>query len=176
MISLTAEYALRVVVYLATLKDQPATTKQIAAVTRVPEGYLSKILQSLARAGLLESQRGLHGGSTLLRPPERINVLEVIEAVAPIPRIHSCPLNLPAHGTNLCPLHRRLDDAIAMVERAFQKSTIAELLAEPTESVPLRDTATDPAAATQIAEAVFQVDKRAKPPTSPGKPAHRSAK
>src|SRR4051812_23231734 len=111
MFSQTAEYALRITVFLGALRGAPATIRQIAAATRVPEGYLAKILQSLSRAGLVQSQRGLHGGSVLARDPARISILEVVSAIAPLPRITSCPLQLPSHGVNLCPLHRRLDDA-----------------------------------------------------------------
>jgi Rrf2 family protein len=137
MFSQTAEYALRIVVYLASLGGKPATIRQISVVTKVPEGYLAKVLQSLSRARILSSQRGLHGGSTLSRPAEQISVFDVMEAVAPIQRITTCPLGLKSHGVNLCPLHRRLDDAMASVERAFRDSTIADLLAEPTTSTPL---------------------------------------
>ena len=165
MISQTAEYALRMVVFLATLKDQPATTRQIAAATKVPEGYLAKIVQSLSRAGLLRSQRGLHGGSVLARDPATISVYDVVEAVSPIPRIHTCPLQLPAHGVNLCPLHKRLDDAAAAVEQAFRASTIAELLSEQTTSIPLGDLPKSAAAATKAAEAVFAVKRRPVMPT-----------
>ncbi|MGD9720253.1 MAG: Rrf2 family transcriptional regulator [Pirellulales bacterium] len=136
MISQTAEYALRAVVFLAGRAD-PCTTQQIAAVTRVPAGYLSKVLQSLARAGLVHSQRGLHGGFTVARPAARITVWEVIDAVDPIQRIRSCPLGLKAHGVNLCAMHRRLDDAMAGVEQAFRTSTVDELLADPNPSKPL---------------------------------------
>jgi hypothetical protein len=61
----------------------------------------------------------------------------VIQAVDPIKRIEGCPLGLLSHGINLCPLHRRLDDVIALVEQAFQKSTLADLLAEQTATKPL---------------------------------------
>lgn len=130
MISQTAEYALRAVVYLASQEGAPQTTQQIAAVTKVPIGYLSKVMQSLSRLGLVHSQRGLHGGFTLTRPPESLSVYDVIQAVDPLRRIQSCPLGIKGH-MSLCPLHRRLDQAVAMVQEALQASTIAELLAEP---------------------------------------------
>ena len=62
---------------------------------------------------------------------------DVIEAVDPIQRIRTCPLGLKAHGAKLCPLHRRLDDALALVESAFRESTVGDLLREPTKSKPL---------------------------------------
>lgn len=136
MISQTAEYALRAAVCLAGRKEA-LTTQQIAAATRVPAGYLSKVLQALGRAGVVDSQRGLHGGFTLARSAEELTVLEVINAVDPVKRIEKCPLGLQRHGIRLCPLHKRLDDAIGLVEQAFGSSTIAELLTEQTESRPL---------------------------------------
>jgi Rrf2 family protein len=98
----------------------------------VPEGYLAKVLRSLALAELVRSQRGPQGGSVLARPAKQITVYDVVQAVDPIRRITSCPLGIREHGVNLCPLHRRLDQAIAMVEEAFKNTTIAELVSTPT--------------------------------------------
>jgi Rrf2 family nitric oxide-sensitive transcriptional repressor len=94
VISQTAEYALRAVVFLASDPGAPRTTRQIAQVTRVPQSYLSKVLQGLGRAGIIASQRGLHGGSLLVRPASELTVFEVINAVEPIQRIRTCPLGL----------------------------------------------------------------------------------
>jgi hypothetical protein len=56
--------------------------------------------------------------------------LDVINAVDPIERIVVCPLGIEGH-TKLCPLHRRLDDAIAMVEKSFSETVVAELVSDP---------------------------------------------
>jgi Rrf2 family transcriptional regulator, nitric oxide-sensitive transcriptional repressor len=139
MFSQTAEYALRVAAYLGSLDGQPATIRQIHTATHVPEGYLAKVLQSLSRAKLIKSQRGLHGGSVLSVPASKLSIFDVMQAVAPFHRITECPLNLKTHGTTLCPVHKRLDEALNMVEQVFRKSTIAELLAESSTSKPLCD-------------------------------------
>ena len=139
MFSQTAEYALRVVAYLATLKGEPATTRQVAAATRVPEGYLAKVIGSLNKAGVVTARRGLHGGSALARPADEITIYDVMQAVAPLPRIRTCPLGIKSHGTALCPVHRRLDNALAMVEQAFRDSTIAALVADNSGNLPLCD-------------------------------------
>ena len=83
---------------------------------------------------------------SLARTPEELTILAVVQAVEPesVRRIATCPLGLKAHGVRLCPLHKRLDAAIALVEEAFGKTTLAEVLAEPSESVPLCDTADPP--------------------------------
>ena len=137
MFSQTVEYALRVAVRLAATDPEPQTADSLAAVTKVPRAYLSKVVQGLVRGGVAKSQRGVGGGVTLAVRPDRLTVLAIVNAVDPIRRITTCPLGLPAHGTRLCPLHRRVDDALAQVEAAFGSTTLAEVLAEPTESVPL---------------------------------------
>jgi Rrf2 family protein len=139
MFSQTVEYALRAVVQLASAGEEPQTTEQIARATKVPQAYLSKVLQSLVQAGIVRSQRGIGGGMALVRPPAALTILEVVNAVDPIRRIRSCPLELAAHGVRLCPLHRRVDNALAMVEEAFRSTTLKEILDEPSESVPLCD-------------------------------------
>ena len=136
MISQTVEYALRAVVFLAD-HGEPRTTQQIAESTKVPAPYLAKVMQSLNRAGLVHSQRGLHGGFTLAKTPAALTIWDVVQAVEPFQRIRTCPLELESHRTRLCPLHKRLDDALAMIERAFKETSVAEILAEPTTSKPL---------------------------------------
>jgi Rrf2 family protein len=132
MISQTAEYALRAIVYLGGQQGS-RTTVQISEVTHVPAGYLAKIMQSLGRAGLVRSQRGLNGGFTLAHQPGNLSVLAVVNAVDPIQRFAECPLGIESHGRRLCPLHRRLDEAAAMVEKAFGDTMVAELLVTPRE-------------------------------------------
>src|SRR5690349_2320002 len=127
--SQTVEYALRAVVHLASKSPEAQTTDQIAAVTRVPRAYLSKVIQALVRSRIVESHRGIGGGVTLSRPPDELTILDVVNAVEPIQRIRTCPLGLAAHGIKLCPLHRRLDNALATVEQAFAATTLAEVLA-----------------------------------------------
>ncbi len=128
MFSQTSEYALRVIVYLAGCRGKPVTNRIISAGTLVPQGYLAKVLQTLSRAGLVKSQRGLHGGTVLARAPEAMTLFDVVQAVDPIRRIESCPLALLAHGKQLCPLHSRLDQAIGGIEQILRDSTIADLM------------------------------------------------
>ena len=150
MISQTAEYALRAVACLALELDSSVTTEQLAKITKIPSGYLAKVLQSLGRAELVRSQRGLYGGFVLARPPHRITLLEVINAIDPIRRIRSCPLQLKSHQKGLCPLHRRLDNAMAVLERTFQDTTIADLLDDSTGPKPLCELSISPAGRQEI--------------------------
>jgi Rrf2 family protein len=135
--SQSTEYALRAVVYLASSQGEARTTQAIAEVAKVPPDYLSKILQSLRKAGIVSSQRGLRGGFLLAKPATEIRLLEVVNAIDPVERIRTCPLKLKSHGSNLCALHRTLDLAIASVELALSAGTIEELLNTPSPSRPL---------------------------------------
>lgn len=142
MFSQTVEYALRAVVYLAYESPEARTTEQIHTATKVKRAYLSKILQGLARKGIVQTQRGVHGGISLAKPPQELTILDVVNAVEPIERIKACPLGLEAHGVRLCPLHKRMDAALASVEQALGSTTLAEVLAEPSESIPLCESMT----------------------------------
>ncbi|MBL8816968.1 MAG: Rrf2 family transcriptional regulator [Planctomyces sp.] len=134
MISQTAEYALRAVVFLAD-QSEPKTNTQIAAAIQIPSGYLAKVMHILSRAKLVRAQRGLRGGFTLPFAPENLTVLRVINAIEPIRRIHECPLGM--HGKSLCPLHKSLDDAAKAVEETFGDTTIADLIRVPRHMKPL---------------------------------------
>ncbi len=137
MISQTAEYALRAIVYLADHPGEAHTADKIAAHTRVPVGYLAKIMQNLSKHKLVNSQRGLYGGFTLVKEPKDLTVYDVVMAVDPINRITKCPMDFEEHGEELCPLHRGLDNAAAAVEMAFKKLTIFSLLNQPQTNRPL---------------------------------------
>lgn len=126
--SLTTEYALRAVLWLAEHHDSPAGTGQIAEAVKVPPGYLSKVLQTLAKTGVVASSPGRSGGFRLNKDPELLTVMDVINAVDPFQRIERCPLKLENHRTELCPLHRSLDDALGTVQEALQATTIASLM------------------------------------------------
>jgi Rrf2 family transcriptional regulator, nitric oxide-sensitive transcriptional repressor len=139
MFSQTNEYALRVITYLAIHPEKPAKNADIAQITLVPPGYLYKVLQTLDRAGLVRGQRGMHGGFTLARPADQISVLDVINAVDPLPRVRICPLHIEGHAIHLCALHKRMDQAFSRVEDAFAKTSIAELLQDNVNSKPLCD-------------------------------------
>lgn len=144
MISQTADYALRAIVHLAKDPDKPQITRSIAEATKVPSGYLSKVMQTLVKAGFVQSRRGLHGGFTLVRPADEISILDIVNAVDPLQRIRTCPLSLPEHREKLCPLHHKLDQAMADIEQALGNTTIADIVADPEGRVPLGITVPDP--------------------------------
>jgi len=136
MLSKTAEYALRVAVCLAQSPDKLAAADELAEVTKIPRRYLHKVVQDLAREGLVRSQPGPGGGYSIAKSPKQITILNVVNAVAPLERIRHCPLGLTSH-TRLCPLHRELDKVYAETEKAFARVTLDQLLRSTSAIVPL---------------------------------------
>lgn len=130
MLSQTSEYALRAMVWLAnqSLKDSNFyNVTEIAAATQVPRSYLSKILQVLTRAFLLQKKRGIKGGYCLKSPPEQVSLLSIIENFDKIERIVTCPLKLKEHAEALCPLHSELDKLACSLRNSFSKTTLKDL-------------------------------------------------
>jgi len=86
-----ADYAVRAVYYLAKLeKNERAATSRIAKEQHIPPSFLAKIISQLSIAGLLHTSRGARGGVSLARPPEEINLLEVVEAIDGPIRLNEC--------------------------------------------------------------------------------------
>jgi Rrf2 family protein len=131
MLSQSVEYALRAVYYLATVSPETRTTEEIHAATRIKKAYLAKILQELSRKRIVQTLRGVGGGVALAKSPDSITILDVVNAMEPIRRINSCPLDLANHGRHLCPLHKRMDEGLARLEETYSRSTLAEILALP---------------------------------------------
>lgn len=115
-------------VILSSNTEKSWPTVEIATLSKVPVDYLYKVLRQLTRSGLIESIRGARGGYRLLKEPSKLTILEVVNAVDSLPRIRTCPLKIKAHGTKLCALHKRLDDAVELVEKAFAATTLDELI------------------------------------------------
>jgi len=71
-------------------RSEPASTARIAGEIRASKAHLSKVLQQLVRAGLLNSKRGPNGGYTLARSLSEISLLDVYEAFEGPFRLGGC--------------------------------------------------------------------------------------
>ena len=140
MFSQTTEYAMRAMACLAMSPQELVATPVLAKQTKVPSNYLAKVLQQLAAANLIAGRRGVGGGYKLSRPAAQIRLLEVINSVAEVSRITTCPLGLASHGSNLCPLHRKIDEAAAAVISVYSGVTLQDLVDDPKSNKPLCET------------------------------------
>lgn len=112
-----ADYGLMALKYLAEQTDGSAqSAKDIAEAYHIPQQLLAKILQTLAKAGLLVSHAGTNGGYALARPAREISAFEVIRAIDGPLFITSC---ITIHGacdlTSTCTIKeplRKVNDSI----------------------------------------------------------------
>jgi Rrf2 family protein len=126
------EYAIRGIVYLAGRPiDKVCLLSDIATAVDVPPTFLAKIFQQFSKMGLVKSFRGTGGGFMLGRPPEKITLLEVVEAVeGPIipNRCVGTPADCERSGTcNVHPVWMRVQEE---VRGALAGVTLKELAAE----------------------------------------------
>jgi Rrf2 family protein len=127
-----ADYGLMALKYLAEQPDAIArSAKDIAEAYHIPPPLLAKILQTLAKAGLLVSHAGTNGGYSLSRPAEEISAFEVIRAIDGPLFITSCitihgACDLAGHCTIKEPL-RKVNDSIKELLSAIRLSDLAEL-------------------------------------------------
>jgi DNA-binding IscR family transcriptional regulator len=117
MISQTAEYALRTIVWLAGQEGKAQTTQEIA----------------------LRSRRGLDGGFALIGDPDVLTPLDVINAIDPIRRVSTCPLDLKTHDQELCALHKNINEAVDQAESVLNSKNITDILNSPSSVMPFCD-------------------------------------
>lgn len=136
MISKTAEYALRAALFLAQQPEgQVVRAADIAAALRMPANYLSKILHTLGRTGLLLSERGRHGGFQLARPAADISLAEVIEPFDELEERGECLLGRARCSENdPCAAHARWKAVHESVTSFFAETSVADLLQRPADS------------------------------------------
>lgn len=107
-ISMEADYALRCMLLLALNHDKIYGASKIAKERLIPRPFLTKILQKLAKTGLVVSVRGSKGGYTLSRHPSKIFVIEILEAIEGDIAISRCTIDLSrcdlSHTCALCPV------------------------------------------------------------------------
>lgn len=97
------DYALRMVVNLVRHFDEgPQSTRSVAAEEDVPYQLACKLMQRLAKAGIVESCMGSKGGYGLTRGPSKTNLLEVVEAIQGPVSLNRCLL-----GMDGCPRQKR---------------------------------------------------------------------
>lgn len=125
-ISEAASLALHTMVLLAANPGRTLATRDIAALLRVSEAHLAKVLQRLARSGLVNSQRGPKGGFSLAKDAHAISLLEVYEAVEGPLETRSCLLEQPVCGGD-CLLGGLLHKVASEVSSYFAQTRLSDL-------------------------------------------------
>jgi Rrf2 family protein len=130
MLSQTAEYALRAVLYLAQHSGpRPIRVTEMATRLAIPQNYLSKILYRLAHGGVLVSLRGKAGGFQLARPPDEVSLSTVIMPFDRVEERRRCLLGRSQCSDHTaCAAHTRWKEVADTVAEFFRNTTVADLL------------------------------------------------
>ena len=131
-ITRATDYAVRVLVQLATLPDeQKMQLDALAAATGVRESFLSKILQRLVHQGLVSSHRGTGGGFCLRVLPSRVTLLQVIEAMEGRMQLNVCLREGDScERKSYCGAHPVWQKAQAALTQVLASVSIAQLAEE----------------------------------------------
>ncbi len=126
MFSQSCRYALQALLYIAAPPYwRPIPLQEIARRYKSPRHFLSKVLQTLVKNGILNSQKGPLGGFTLAKPTSEITLLEVVRATQGSHSLEGCLLGPPySCESHLCSLHEIKED----IHNALRRQTIAQLI------------------------------------------------
>jgi len=132
MLTRSGVHAIRALIVLSTLPPgEYRGTSAVADETGSPRNYLGKLLLTLARSGLVESQKGLGGGFRLARDPSRITLYEVIEAIEDVNRWQECAFGRRAcTEATPCAIHSRWSHVRDQYLSLLRNTSVAALAAD----------------------------------------------
>lgn len=138
VLSQTAEYALRAVLWLAEHgQGDTVRVDQIARALGIPSNYLSKTLHALVKSRVLASTRGPHGGFRLAVPPERLSLIRVVAPFEDLGARRRCLLGRPeCSDRNPCPVHESWKQTAERVTQFFRATTVADIHRPEQDSAP----------------------------------------
>jgi Rrf2 family protein len=135
MLSATCKYGIRAVIFIAAKPEPHINTglKEISKQLNIPQPYLAKILQILARKQILHSTKGPHGGFYLSVPAEKLTLMDIIDAIDGRNFFDSCYVtgekcNFEKPDDGRCVLHNDLRKIKVQLERFFSSKTIDQLV------------------------------------------------
>ena len=130
ILSRTAVYAIRAMLHLAEQEQSmPVRADDVADALGIPRNYLSKILHTLARRGLLESSRGPNGGFRLTQPSKDMTLLSVVQCFSEdMGKIHCLLGRAECLDEDPCPAHASWKGVAAAIRVFFHDTTVADLI------------------------------------------------
>lgn len=129
-LTLYTDYSLRVLIYLGTHRDETVTISEIAESYGISRNHLVKVVHNLAGLGFIHTTRGKGGGMRLMRPPEEINLGEVVRSTeggfdlveCMNGETNTCPIS------QMCQLKGVVREALNAFTAVWDRYTLADIL------------------------------------------------
>lgn len=120
------EYGLQAILYLASKKDKEYfSAREIAKDLKIPREFISKILQSLVNFGIVGSKKGKNGGFYLAKNPNKIRLIDIVEAIDGLDVFTTCVLGFPECSSDMpCPVHSEWGKLRSMAYDMLSSETI----------------------------------------------------
>ncbi len=131
MFSTSCHYGLQAMLYIAmhSSDDSNVELKVIAEDQNIPKHFLSKILQQLVKSDLLQSMKGPTGGFRLVKHPEDVRLIEIIEAIDGLGVFNKCGIGFKqCNDEKPCPIHDEYKKVRADVENLFKSKNLQDMV------------------------------------------------
>ena len=130
MFSKSCEYALQSILFITihSEKGKAVGLKQISRSQKIPLHFLSKILQQLVKAKILNSIKGPHGGFMLQVSPQKLRLIKIVEIIDGLEIFNRCGIGLKkCSDKSPCPIHFEFKVVKDKIKQVLTEKTISEL-------------------------------------------------
>jgi len=131
LITRASEYAILSLILLSSASE-PMDSETLSKELSIPKSFLAKILQSLAKAGILKSYKGVNGGFVLQKEASQISMLEVMSSVeGKAPAVFECsptPNSCPSDKANICTIWPFLHKLQGKIDFFLEELTLADII------------------------------------------------
>ena len=131
LITRASEYAILSLILLSSSKE-PMDSETLSKELSIPKSFLAKILQSLAKTGILKSYKGVNGGFVIFKEPSNISMLEVMSSVeGKAPAVFECSpseSNCPSEKADICSIWPFLNKLQGKIDSFLGDLTLADIL------------------------------------------------
>lgn len=127
-LSKTAEYALRILIFMAKEPEQLHTAKQLVDELKISDKYLRRLMTDLSKSGFIRSTQGREGGYSFVKDISDIYVFDVINSVEDMDKLNGCVLGFESCScTNPCAMHDTWQHARAELNKVFRQTKLSDM-------------------------------------------------
>lgn len=130
LLSSACIYGLRASLHLAAASERSyISITQISEDLGISRHFLTKVLQQLTQAGLMESMKGPKGGVRLTEPSDEVTLLDIVAAIDGLEVLTECALGLPGCGSEKpCPMHEQWAETRDEIRQMLEETSLQDMV------------------------------------------------